>query len=214
MAGTDWPVLQVVQAAFLAVKDDANLLQEALRFTPTTIIGEMQQYMADNGVIQVRPGYPNVPPVAVMVSVIPGESEEADQYVGEDVGVFTDDSFSDGNYAAEVASVGTMMSTTHHVLVFTPNINLCISAAKVVLWGLHVMRNWLTIERGFYEQRLIEGPLQPAEEWSAIDKDAIFVWRRSVHITHKWMLLHEERTEGEILRRVDVEANILGYLAP
>lgn len=212
MANTDWPVLQVVAAGFRSVKDDPNLLLEALRFTPANILGEMQQYLADNEVIEVRPGYANKPPRAVMISVIAGEGEEADQYIGEDVGVYTDASFSDGNYAAEVESVGTWMSSTHHVVAYTPNINLCICAAKVALWSLHAMRNWLTVERGMYEQRLIEGPLQPAEEWTAPDDEGTYVWRRSVHLTHKWMLLHEQRTEGEILRRIDVVPNILGYL--
>lgn len=186
-----------VEQILETVRQDPTWLDEILRPMPEERIRRYKKFLLEQQPpFAVDFGWPETSPKAPVVVVVPGEGQESDQVIGSTAHEDT----AEENYG--ITTSMTYLSSVHHINTYSANADTCMVVAKIVLWAL-VIQRWNLEGDGLVEQRVIEGPLEPAEEW--LDSD--WVWKRSVHLIHKWPLVHSDRILSVILRDVDVIAN-------
>lgn len=200
---TEEAVRLVTQAGLDLVRNEPAWLDEACALLPTKQLDALKRWIAANP-IPVYMAYAEGITAYPYVVVSPGEGEEADQFVGSFLGETYDETTGEA-----VRWEGSFFSSTHHVSVFTENADLCVAIQKLVLWALTVGRRTLEDTYGFREQRLIEGPLEVSEDQN--ERSGEYVFRRAVHLVHRWMMTHTTRTEAALVEQIAVTAETLPY---
>lgn len=191
---TEEIISTVVQTQIGLITADPTLLTECVSGIADGTMTQFQTFIAANP-IQLQPAWPTKPPVAPTVIVYPGESEEGEQLIGSILG-------QDISTGIEHTYLGTWFNSTHHIAIYSTNRTACVVVSKMVFWALLTARSAME-DLGLYNAKVIEGPLDLANEWSE-QTGTDLVFRRTVHLIHDWLFSHDSQFAGELLAAVQI----------
>ena len=195
MAATEEILRAITQAALHQIQRNPDVLDSILWELPGPRLTQVKSFLAAQP-ITIQDAWTTTPQVTPSVIILPGESEETQQFVGG-IGGVTDFLTAP---TGQATTIGSMFVSTHAVICRSPNALMTIAVAKAILWALAVARRGGFLDRyNIVETKLAESPLMIEELAGGPQEAAVTIYRRSVHLTHTWQLTYDFTIAGPLL---------------